>query len=68
MFRFLISNFTNGKVCEVSCDAGFVDGHSYFRRKLCVCADKKFYDMSKDICVTEEACEGYTYRLDGDVL
>ena len=35
---------------------------------FCVCDDNKFYDANKNACVTEDACEGYTYRLDGRLL
>ena len=56
----------NKKACANGCGDDFTRGYDSDRKKFCVCAEKKFYDAGKDACVSEDACEGYTYALDGD--
>lgn len=56
----------NKKTCTSSCDDGFTGDFNSDGKRVCVCADSKFYDAGKDACVVEDACEGYTYVLDGN--
>ena len=58
----------NKKACTSSCGAGFTGGYNLDRQTFCVCADNDYYDLKKEACVTEDACEGYTYAMDEDFL
>ena len=63
-FKIQKSVSANKKVCTSTCGGGYTRGQNFYGQQFCVCANSKFYDAGKDACVTEDACDGYTYRLD----